>query len=72
MATKQMTIDSPAPVVLMGLGMEMIDTIMKPPVAKKKLRSNGKALSEASVSGIYQNHRADTAAPGADIDIVLL
>jgi len=72
MATKQMTIDSPAPVVLMGLGMEMIDAVVKPPVAKKKPRSNGKALSEASVSGIYQNHRSDIATPGADVDIVLL
>lgn len=72
MATKQVAKDSPAPVVLMGLGMEMIDAVVKPALAKKRARSNGKGLSETSVTGIYQNHRSDIAMPGADVDIVLL
>lgn len=74
MATaKKMTDTIPGPVALMGIASpELVDEEMKMSARGKKSRGNGKALSRAACSAIYQSHQSDMAVPEVDPKIVLL
>lgn len=74
MATaKKMTDAIPSPVALMGIASpELVDEEMKKSVCGKRSRGNGKALSKAACSTIYQSHQCDMTVPEVDPKIVLL
>lgn len=71
--TKKMADAIPSPVALMGIASpELVDDEMKMKARGTKSRGNGKALSKAACSTIYQSHQCDMAVPEVDPKIVLL
>ncbi len=71
--TKKLADAVPAPVAIMGIASpELIDDEMKMSAVAGKSRGNGKALSKAACTTIYQSHPCDMAVPDNDPKIVLL